>query len=534
MGELLRTTAWVDTPLGVPADWPAALRTAVGICLTSRFPMLLVWGPELLMIYNDGYREMLGTEKHPRALGAPASAVFPEVWDTIGPMFDRVMRGDGATWVEDQMLVLERNGYPEQCYFTYSYSPILTEEGEIAGVLDTVTETTTHVVANRRLACLGELAVELVDTTGIADVCLGSVAVLDRHPEDITFADIYLDAGESHVRFASTRWEGVVTSVQSEALRRVAASGEAEVLEADPDSGAADLGRRVHLSPIGDHGEGMVTGVLALGINGQRELDEDHRSFLGLVTRSVSDGLASASRRSAELGEQRRISDALQDSMLSPTTELSTIASRYLPALGNISVGGDWYDFVELDGGRTALMVGDCVGHGLGAATLMGQLRSASRALLLEGQGPGATLSSLDRFASSLGGADCTTVFCGIVDPGARSFTYAAAGHPPPLLARAGSSVWLDDARSVPLGIDPTRERHEAKVDLVEGDALLLYTDGLVERRGETLDEGMARLRELVDRWAARPVGELADALVQELLPDGGRDDVALLIHRPE
>lgn len=531
MGELIASIDWAAHPLGSPSTWPPALRTAVGLCLTSRFPMLVVWGPELYKFYNDGYREILGT-KHPQAMGAPAREIWPEIWDTIGPMFASVMQGDGPTWVEDGLLEIDRHGFVEECYFTYSYSPILTEDGEIVGVLDTVTETTDQVVDARRLQCLGELAVELVDTAGVADVCMGGVSVLERHAADITFADVYLDAGEAHVRFASTRWEGAVHSVRSDLLRRVADDQVSIVVDADPGSDVA-ADQRILLAPIGEQGDGLVNGVLALGLNPRRPMDDGYRSFLGLVAKSIGNGLTSASRRTSELGEQRRISDALQVSMLSPAATQPGTATRYVPALGNISVGGDWYDFVELEGGRTALLVGDCVGHGLEAATVMGQLRSASRALLLEGQGPAATLESLDRFAASMGGADCTTVFCGIADPSGSSFTYTTAGHPPPLLARRGESVWLDGARGIPLGIDRSLARDETTVDLRAEDTIVLYTDGLVERRREALDVSLDRLRRVADEHADEPVDVLADNLLTELLTDGARDDVALLIHRP-
>ena len=121
------------------------------------------------MIYNDAYRPMLGQSKHPRALGAPGREIWTEIWDVIGPMLEQVMAGGGATWSADQLLVLDRNGYPEECYFTFSYSPITDESGGVGGVFCAVTETTERVVGERRLATLAEMAA-LMGAPSRADV----------------------------------------------------------------------------------------------------------------------------------------------------------------------------------------------------------------------------------------------------------------------------------------------------------------------------------------------------------------------------
>jgi hypothetical protein len=134
MESLVAGFAWVSSELGPVEDWPESLRTAVAICLTSRFPILLWWGPEFVMIYNDGYRPMLGS-KHPSALGRPGREVWPEIWHVIGPMLNGVLAGEGATWSDDQLLLLERNGYQEECYFIFSYSPIISALSRAASVV---------------------------------------------------------------------------------------------------------------------------------------------------------------------------------------------------------------------------------------------------------------------------------------------------------------------------------------------------------------------------------------------------------------
>ncbi len=149
MGELMRSKDW-SASLGDPGQWPESLRTTVSIVLNSRFPMFIWWGKNLITIYNDAYMVIAG-EKHPGALGMPGKNVWSEIWDVVGPLADRVMMKGESTWAEDQLLYINRHGYVEESYFTFSYSPIYTETGEIGGVFCACTETTDKVVANRRI-----------------------------------------------------------------------------------------------------------------------------------------------------------------------------------------------------------------------------------------------------------------------------------------------------------------------------------------------------------------------------------------------
>ena len=149
-GALMRAMDWSRTPLGPPDTWPQSLRTAVSICLGSRFPMIVLWGPQYVALYNDGYAPMLGV-KHPGALGRPLHETWPEIWDVIEPMMAGVRASGVATWVEDQKLILERNGFPEECYFSYSFGPLRGESGAVDGIFTAVIETTERVVGERRL-----------------------------------------------------------------------------------------------------------------------------------------------------------------------------------------------------------------------------------------------------------------------------------------------------------------------------------------------------------------------------------------------
>ncbi|WP_442008883.1 ATP-binding SpoIIE family protein phosphatase [Mycobacterium sp. 2YAF39] len=238
-------------------------------------------------------------------------------------------------------------------------------------------------------------------------------------------------------------------------------------------------------------------------------------------------------QRVHQLDVQRETALALQHAILGPSVS-GGFAVRYRPATRPLHVGGDWYDVVNLDDGRIALIVGDCVGHGLAAATVMGQLRSACRALLLEYSSPSAALTALDRFAARLDGARCTTAFCAVLNPETGEVVYSSAGHPPPILVMADRTTQLlDGAAATPLGLSYDQSRPEASVVMPARSTLLLYTDGLIERRREPLDQGIRRATDLVQDNRDTALEGLADEIMSRLAPsDGYQDDVALLLYR--
>lgn len=211
-------------------------------------------------------------------------------------------------------------------------------------------------------------------------------------------------------------------------------------------------------------------------------------------------------------------------------------AVRYRPAAGALNVCGDWYDLVDLpDGGRTAVAVGDVVGHGLRAAGVMGQLRSALSAASRVAVGPAQALEVLDRYARSVDGAENTTAVSVFIDRAGRTLAYSSAGHPPPALCGPdGAVAFLDRATDPPLGARPEYAgRPQARADFAEGSVLVLYTDGLVERRREDIDVGLDRLARSLSRHRRSAPGQLADALLADLVPPAGlTDDTALVVLR--
>ncbi|MEU9041391.1 MULTISPECIES: SpoIIE family protein phosphatase [unclassified Kitasatospora] len=234
---------------------------------------------------------------------------------------------------------------------------------------------------------------------------------------------------------------------------------------------------------------------------------------------------------------EREVALALQTAMLPAPGPVGhhRAAVRYRPAVGSLNVCGDWYDLVDLPGDRIGVAVGDVVGHGLQAAGVMGLLRSALSAASRVADGPAQALEVLGLYARSVDGAENTTAVKTYIDWDTHTITYSSAGHPPPALLCANGTVeFLDQATDPPLGARPEHvPRPQATTGFSEGDTLVLYTDGLIERRREDIDTGLARLADSLARHRTADPEPLADALLLDLLPAAGAsDDTALVIVR--
>jgi PAS domain-containing protein len=191
MGALIRSLDWSQTAVGPVANWPQSLKTAVRIILTSRFAMFLWWGRERVNLYNDSYRPLLGS-KHPAALGKPAREVWGEIWEQIGPRADAVLLRGESTYDEALLLLLERHGYLEEAYFTFSYSPLPDDGGNVGGLLCTVTEETQRVIGERRLRVLREVAAAMAESRTPSQVCESAARCLANARRALPFTLIYL------------------------------------------------------------------------------------------------------------------------------------------------------------------------------------------------------------------------------------------------------------------------------------------------------------------------------------------------------
>jgi PAS domain S-box-containing protein len=291
----------------------------------------------------------------------------------------------------------------------------------------------------------------------------------------------------------------------------------------DPLLGAA-APRALMASPLTV--KGRMAGVVEIGSRKERRFSPEEESLLVLMADRAGLAIEHARAYEREVGTVEMLQRSLLPDRL-PILPGVKIAARYLP--GGADVGGDWYDAVPLEDGRVGLAMGDVVGHGLDAASLMGQLRHAARAYALEGHPAPAVLDRLDRLVRSLPGAQMATLLYVIVDPDLRTIRFASAGHVPPLvIGPDGGARFLEGAPNPPLGVFDSSGHEELTVELEPGSTIVLYTDGLVEERGVSIDSGLEALRSAADH-PGEPE-ELCDHLVDSMLAiHPAHDDIAIL-----
>ncbi|MDR7332669.1 ATP-binding protein [Roseateles asaccharophilus] len=302
LGERIRAFDWAATPLGPPAGWPRSLKTVVRIMLTSRQPIWVGWGPALTYLYNDPYKSIIGG-KHPEALGQPTQIVWREIWDYMKPLLDSAWSGDGV-FIESQLLIMERHGYREETYYTFSFSPIPGDDGLPAGILCTNSDETQRVISERQLALLRELAARAADARTVDVAVRRCVEALETHARDLPFALVLLrKPGANTFALAGATGE---TGPWLEAARaaswpaaEVLASQQPQVVTlpdgvAWPSGAWAEPPRRALVLPIRPPADAGVEGVLVAAINPHRLLDARYTDFLGLVAQQLSAALAHA------------------------------------------------------------------------------------------------------------------------------------------------------------------------------------------------------------------------------------------------
>jgi PAS domain S-box-containing protein len=286
MGALMRATDWAATPVGPVETWPQSLRTAVSMLLDSKFGSMVAWGPDFTHFYNDAYRPILGASKHP-AQGRRVADVFPEIWESfIKPLFEGVMQGK-AVGFENLLVPLHRNGFLEEVYFTFSYSGIRDESGDIGGVLVTVSETTAQVIEERRLRLLNALA-EVGAAQTPAEACALAAAEMARSVSDVPFALFYLldESGQAALAGsfgAQLDREWPFSRVADEAL-----------FVALPDASAGARGAVI--LPIESSG-GRRFGYAVLGLAPMLPASASYARFHKLVVASVSRSVGNAAAR---------------------------------------------------------------------------------------------------------------------------------------------------------------------------------------------------------------------------------------------
>ena len=342
MGALMRAHNWSATPLGPPESWPQSLRTVVRILLTSRYQMWMGWGEELSFFYNDAYRPTLGV-KHGSALGASAREVWKEIWPDIGPRIDHVLKTGEATWDEGLLLFLERSGYSEETYHTFSYSPLSDDRGAIVGMLCVVTEETERIIGERRLLTLRELASEIAGKSTSAEVLAATDRSLSANLKDLPFTLIYQFDPDGVARLTSAIGVAPGHAVAPAAIAPSDANAPwpaGELLQHASLLTVGDLGRRFDkipagawpkppheavIAPMAQQGQHRPAGFLVAGINPFRRLDEPYCGFISLVAGQIAAALANAQAYE----EERRRAEALAEIDRAKTTFFSNVSHEF-------------------------------------------------------------------------------------------------------------------------------------------------------------------------------------------------------------
>ena len=341
LGELMRKRDWAATPLGPVEGWPRALRTAVRIMLTSRQPMFVWWGDELINLYNDAYIAIVGG-KHPQSLGQPASVVWREIWDAVGPRAASAMQKNEGTYDEALLLIMHRNGYPEETYYTFSYSPVPNDEGGTGGILCANTDDTRRMIGERRLALLREVAAAAAEARTVRDACALSARALATGSRDLPFALIYLHDPERNrmvLAGAAGLPPGHPTSPAVADLDAPSPWPLGEVLrtgtlhEVTDFSGAGTLPTgawdrppsRVVALPLSPSGESGRAGVFVAGLNPYRLFDDDYRGFLELLAAQIASAMVNAQAYE----EERKRAEALAELDRAKTAFFSNVSHEF-------------------------------------------------------------------------------------------------------------------------------------------------------------------------------------------------------------
>jgi PAS domain S-box-containing protein len=308
MGERIRSHNWSETSLGPIESWPQSLRTSLSLILTSYYPLFFWWGEDHIQFYNDAYIPILG-EKHPKSLGQIGEECWPEAWHLVKPMIDAVKRGE-STFNKNTMLPLQRNGYAEECYFDFAYSPVRNESGDVAGIFAAVSETTEQVINERRLGVLAELGVHMLEAQSVKEACQIPLQALSKSPVDIPYALIYLKEGNGYRlvasygldAYANARPDNVAIKVSSPStwnLEEVTESGK-PYLEENLTVKFGDLpggpwpapSHAALLLPIQLPAQNQPFGVFVAGISPGKAFDNAYSKFLKLVSSHIESAIS--------------------------------------------------------------------------------------------------------------------------------------------------------------------------------------------------------------------------------------------------
>ncbi|MEU1688824.1 SpoIIE family protein phosphatase [Micromonospora sp. NPDC005707] len=541
---------WAATPLGPPDGWDPAVRAVVDLVLASPVPMALLYGEDLVLLYNDGYAELIG-DRHPAALGRPAAEVFADLWHdpAAGEVVSRVYRRGEPYLEREAVLPVDRHraGSAEPAVFTRGYSPVRDSTGRIIGVL-TVAAQTTQVT--QQLQSLSDFAAALSGTLTLDDVARVTLRYC-LHSFDADRVSFTVDEGSAWRMVRRVR--GELLDEADERLpplwRRLPAdsalpiavtarSGVSSfVADGQPlrDTAADRHDQKIRAMASLPLRSTVIRGALTVGYQAAHPWSPAERALLAASAELVGQ----AAERARRFETQHGTAQLLQRSMLPeqlPDLPRLRIAARYDPGVDGNAAGGDFYDAFVLPTGALGVVLGDVAGHDVQAAARMGQVRAALRALALSDPRPDAVLGGLDRLVASLGTEGGThelfvTVVFGVIEADRGQVTLASAGHPAPLIRRCPTDgepiaeyVEVPPAPPLGLGCHP----RTVTVPFRPGDTLLLFSDGVVERRWQDLTAGLTGLGAAVTAASSGDPRALC-AVATAAVPGATEDDVAVL-----
>lgn len=341
MGALICSIDWSGTPLGNMETWPPSLVSALKLCLHSKFPALVWWGKELVQMYNDAYRPMLGRTKHPAAMGQRASETWKEAWDILGPLAESVFLKGEATWSDDQFLPIERYGFTEETYWTFSYSPIFDESDNVGGIFISVTETTKRVLSERRLRTLRDLGAHASEGKSAEEACRIAAEELEKNPLDIPFALLYLlDQQRQQANLVGSAGidptsglyiQRIDLADESDSvwpLTQVLQAGQIVVDEQFSTRFPALPSSSSHTAlilPIAASGYTHTTGFLVCGVSPRLILNEDYRHFYELLMQHIATAVTNA----RAYQDERKRAEALAELDRAKTEFFSNVSHEF-------------------------------------------------------------------------------------------------------------------------------------------------------------------------------------------------------------